>query len=151
MKPIDCQRARELMMRQVDGVITPEEQTALEAHLRQCPRCQQDFTDIQHTKEVTNAMKKELLPDMAWDEYWQHLYNRLERGIAWILISVGLIIILGYAAVDFLREVVFNPQMGLLERIGITSLVVGSIVLLISVIREKLMTRKVDKYREIQR
>ncbi len=151
MKRIDCQTAQHLMMRKIDNGITPEENKLLEAHLQECPRCQKDFEDIQHVKEVTATMKRELLPDMAWEEYWHHLYNRLERGIAWILISVGLIIILGIAAVDFFQEVVFHPKMGLLERVGVPTLVLGIIILLISVIREKLMTRKVDKYREIQR
>ncbi len=151
MNKIDCPTAQQYMMRAVDGIISAEEKELLEEHITTCSRCQKDYLDIQQLKEVTNTMKHQLLPDMAWDEYWNHIYNRIERGIAWILISIGFIIILGYAAIDFLREVVFNPRMGFWERTGIIALVLGSIILFVSIIREKLMTRKVDKYREIRR
>ncbi len=151
MKPINCTTAQQFMMKKLDGVITAEEEQQLHQHLETCQQCAQDFKQIYQTKEVTQSMKRQLLPEMAWEDYWSHLYNRLERGIAWILISIGLILILGYAAVDFVVTVVFNPKMGLVERVGITALILGGIILFISVLREKLMTRKVDKYREIQR
>lgn len=39
MSAMNCEKAWELLSLQMDGALTPEEQTALEAHLESCPDC----------------------------------------------------------------------------------------------------------------
>ncbi|NOX37343.1 MAG: zf-HC2 domain-containing protein [Calditrichaeota bacterium] len=146
-----CDEIKILMMKYLDQEASAEEQEALRRHLGHCQPCQDEFHQLKTIKKVTGEMKKQLLPEMAWEEYWRHLYNRLERGIAWILISLGIIILLGYASVDFVRDVLQTTQLSPLQKVGILVLVLGMIVLFVSVLREKLMIRRHDKYREVQR
>ncbi len=146
-----CAAYKPLLVRYVDGELTPAEKEKLEAHLKQCPECRADLQNLEKWKEVNQEMKSKLLPDMAWEEYWQHIYNRLERGVAWILISLGAIIILGYAVLDFVQSVLRSAELTSLEKWGILLLSLGFVVLFISVLREKLMVRRHDKYRRIVR
>ncbi len=147
----DCKQFKILLIKLVDDEISPEEQTRLDQHLSTCRECQNDLNELRKWKEVSHSMKGKLLPDMAWDEYWRNLYNRLERGISWILISVGAIILLGIAAYHFVLNLLEDTQLGLLEKLGIFALVFGFVILFVSVTREKLMVRKHDKYKEIIR
>ncbi len=146
-----CEDYRELLIRYVDKQISGEDKIRLENHLKECVSCRNDLKQLQNWKEVSSEMKGKLLPDMAWDEYWQHLYNRLERGIGWILISIGAIILLGFVVYHFIMDVLNTTELTRLEKFGILSLALGFVVLLVSVIREKLMIRKYDKYKEVQR
>ena len=96
-------------------------------------------------------MKLKKLPEFYWDEYWNHIYNRLERGISWLLISVGTIIILGFALWHMLGELIADTLINPFLKGGIFILLIGVLILAVSIIREKIMIRKVDKYREVQR
>ncbi len=140
-----------LMMKYIDEEITSEEKEKLERHLLECTECQEEFDNLKALKEVNKKMKRQLLPEMAWEEYWRHLYNRIERGISWILISVGAILLLGIGIYHFVKEILESTQITGIEKVGILALALGFVVLFVSVVREKLMVRKHDKYREIQR
>jgi predicted anti-sigma-YlaC factor YlaD len=147
----NCEQYQILLMQYVDQEISPENKQKLEDHLNECSSCREELEKFIKIKGVNSTMKNKLLPDMAWDEYWRHLYNRMERGISWIFISIGAIILLGIAVYSFIIGILNESHMTLLEKIGILALAFGFVVLFVSVVREKLMTSKHDKYKEIVR
>ena len=90
--------------------------------------------------------------DLELQQYWSGVYNRLERGIGWILFSVGAIIVLCYGGFKLIEEVIKDPSVGLLLKIGLVALVFGIVILFVSILRERLRVRKVDKYsKEVKR
>jgi len=109
------------------------------------------YQSLKNVMEVTQEMKLKQLPEMYWDEYWQHVYNRLERGFSWILISIGVIIIGSFLIWQFMESLIANQDIPLMLKTGILILIAGLVVLIVSILREKLMVRKVDKYREVER
>jgi hypothetical protein len=139
------------IMAYVDNELAPSDIDFVKSHLEQCSTCQNKYYSLLKVKEVTNKMKFKKLPDMYWDEYWQHVYNRIERGISWIFISIGAIIVLLFVLWNFINEILVDQHLHPLLKVGIFSLLVGGVILLISVIREKIMVKRVDKYREIER
>jgi uncharacterized membrane protein len=147
----NCERYKSLIAGFVDKELSESETQELQEHLDKCADCRLDLDELNNWKGVSKQMKNSLLPDMKWDEYWRHLYNRMERGIGWILISIGAIVLLGIAVYHFVGDVLNSAQISPLEKVGIFALALGFVVLLVSVIREKLMVRKHDKYREIVR
>ena len=90
--------------------------------------------------------------DAELERYWKSIYNRLERGLAWILFSAGAIIVLCYGGFKLIEQVIKDPNIALLFKIGLTALVFGAVILFVSLLRERLTVRKVDKYsKEIER
>jgi hypothetical protein len=91
------------------------------------------------------------VPDESWDNYKLRMYNRLERGFAWSAIIIGAVIIIlfsVYEAIDvFLRDT-STPK---LLKYGIAAFVTGLVILLFSIIREKLFIHKKDPYKEVDR
>ena len=144
-----CDLYKYLIIQYIDNEISDEDEIKLKTHLLSCSHCKREYEEFQNVRGVSKEMKNKILPDMAWDEYWRHVYNRLERGFSWILISIGAIILLGIAVYHFLWDILSSTQMTFLEKFGVLVLVLGFIVLFISVVREKLMVRKHDKYKEI--
>lgn len=148
---MNCEEARFLMMGYLDGELTEEQKEAFLQHVNQCPACQAEWQGFNRLKEETGKMKFRALPEMFWDDYWQHVYNRIERGIGWIFFSLGAIIVLGFVGYEFLKDFFLNAQEPLLLRVGVGLLVLGFIIIFVSVLREKLMVRSHDKYRRIVR
>ena len=96
-------------------------------------------------------MKLKKLPEFYWDEYWKHIYNRIERGLSWLFIAIGLIIVLGFSGWHLINSLIDDQKMPPLLKGGVYILLLGFIILVISILREKMLVRKVDKYREIER
>jgi len=87
----------------------------------------------------------------VWDRYWLNVYNRIERGLGWILTSIGAMIVLFYGAYKAVEAILADTQLEWFMKAGILALLGGVVILLVSVLREKLRLRKTDKYEEIQR
>ena len=109
------------------------------------------YLSLKKVKEVTQEMKFVKLPEMYWDDYWEHVYNRIERGISWILISLGVIVVGSFLVWQFIEAIIVDQNIHVVLKAGILILLAGVVVLIVSILREKLMVRKVDKYREVER
>jgi len=141
---------RILMMKALDGELSPQEETEFQ-QLLQDEAFRREWLEFKQLKEVTQGMKFKNPPQEVWDSYWMSVYNRLERGLAWILFSIGAIIFLSYGLYQLFHEVVNGSELPLLLRVATVALVIGTAILLVSVIREKLFVRRRDPYKEVQR
>jgi len=148
---ISCQQAEILMTGLLDNELNAKQRRQIKIHLEQCPACAAKFDSYKQLKKETADMKFKNLPEVYWDEYWQNVYNKIERGIGWILSSIGAIILLIFAGYQLLQDFFLNPEESLGIKIGVAFGGVGLIILFVSVLREKLMVRHIDKYRSIER
>jgi hypothetical protein len=103
-------------------------------------------------KGVMKSMKYKEPPGEAWENYWSRVYNRLERGLSWILISIGAMILLFYGGFKAVESLVKDPAVAILLKVAILVLLAGVVILFVSVIRERIFTYKKDKYaKEVKR
>ncbi len=145
------ERARHLMMAALDGELSRQEQADLERLLREDPALRAEWQQLQRVKEVTTTMSLREPPKEIWDRYWLGVYQRFERGLAWILVSFGAIVVLSWGAWEALRELWNDQQLPVLVKAGSFALVVGLVVLVVSVLREKLSIRRTDPYKDVIR
>ena len=148
---ITRERLNRLMMAALDGETTSEEWRELQGVLARDPEIRKEWERMSRVKEVTGAMAYRNPPKEVWGRYWTSVYNQLERGTGWILVSIGAIVLLGYGAWEGLQAMWVDDSIHLFVKIAVMALTLGLIVLLVSTIREKLFTRKHDPYKEIQR
>jgi hypothetical protein len=148
---ISCEGMKFKIMAYLDNELSDSEIQMVKQHLDDCPDCTKKYQSLNKIKEITGEMKFKKLPEMYWDEYWTHVYNKIERGISWIFISIGAIIILTFIAWNALLKLINNSEMNTFLKTGIFIFIIGIVILLVSVLREKIMVKKVDKYREVER
>jgi len=146
-----CERYHLLITGYLDGELSPAEQTELIAHLEQCPACEGELRQHRKLKEITGLMQFKEPVDQVWEYYWANVYNRLERGVAWILLSIGGVLLLSYATYELVHELFLHEGVSWVVRIGVISLLVGFYALLASVIRERMAIRRSDRYEGIKR
>jgi len=145
------ERARRLMMARLDGELSGQEHQELERLLGENAGLRQEWEKLQRVKEVTGTMALKRPPEEVWDGYWRSVYNKAERGIGWILVSIGAIVLLSYGLWMMVGEILADADMPGFVKFFLFALLVGLAVLLVSVIREKLFTRKDDPYKEVER
>ena len=144
-------RFKELLMKAVDGLLDAEGQTEFNAFINNYEECKKEWQEFSRLRKATSSMRLREPRKEIWDMYWLNVYNRIERGLAWLLTTIGAVLIAGYGAYEFLLKFIPDPSVPLLIKIGVFFLGGGLIALAISVLREKLFIYKSDPYKEIQR
>lgn len=140
-----------LTERYFDKEITENENRELQSLLNSDDGLMQEFNEQKRIKEVLNKMKLKNPSKEFWDGYWESIYNKIERSIAWIFISIGAILVLTYASFEAVENFLVDTQTPEIVKYGIAGLFIGGIILLVSVIREKIFSMKKDKYKDIVR
>lgn len=140
-----------LMMKSIDGECDANEAMELQQILKENPGLLSDYEHLKKIQETTTMLGDQMIPDLAWSDYWQGLYNRIERGIGWILLSLGSISLTGFAIFKMIEALFQDTNLPFIIKFGIFALLSGVAIMLLSVIREKLFMRKHDPYKEIER
>ncbi len=148
---LTCEEAQIRIMGLIDGELSTVQEKELNEHLQSCASCQKKYEAFVGLKKEAKEMKLKKLPEMYWDDYWDQVYNRMERGMSWVLLSIGFILLLIYGSYEVLYDFFINPAKPLVLKIGVGIFTLGVVILFVSVFREKLMVRKVDQYRSVKR
>ena len=149
---LDTDRFNSLLMGAVDGELTEQEQVEFRQLVSKYPELKNEWQQFQKLKEVTKTMKFKEPGGEVWDKYWVSIYNRIERGIGWIIFSIGCMILLTYGLFKAVESIIADPQLETIVKVGIIAVIAGTVILLVSVLRERLFVRKTDQYaKEVKR
>ncbi|MCY4627647.1 MAG: hypothetical protein OXE58_08790 [Acidobacteria bacterium] len=89
--------------------------------------------------------------DAAMDRFWLGVYSRLERGVAWTLVSASAAVLLGYWAYEFATEFMADASVPVIVRFGAAGLLLGILLLLLGALRERIRARSTDPFRRVRR
>ena len=141
----------ELMMKALDNELTAAEREQLDAALDGQPELRAEWDRLSRAREVTMGMELRNPPEDTWDGYWTNVYSRVERGVGWILVSFGVIVVGGWAVWEWIGAMLEDTATPAVVRYSMIGLFVGIVVLMVSVTRHRLNVRKTDPYKDIQR
>lgn len=140
-----------LLAAYLEGELEKEDKDLVEAHLQECAECRKECEELNQLEEVLNKMELKKPSKDTWDVYWSSVYNKLERRIGWILLSIGLMILIFMGVYPAVEDLITNPDKPLALKIGILTLIGGGIIVFVSILREQLFFRKKERYKEIRR
>jgi hypothetical protein len=143
-------RKKELLMKVVDELATEDEKREFAEFMEADSALEEEYRSFKEIKEVTDTIMFKDLPDSYWEGYWKGIYNRLERGIGWIFLSIGAIILLAFGAYHVLIDFFMSENVSLLVKVGVAIGSFGLIILLVSIAREVLFARKHERYKEVK-
>jgi anti-sigma factor RsiW len=144
-----------LLSAYVDGELAPQDMARIEAHLA-LPAAESDYARreiaaLRRLKQVAGAMRLHEPPAEEWEAFWTIHYNRVERSVGWVLVTLGVAVIAAWAALQAVIALLAEQDLPGYVRGGIFLVLVGLIVLLVSVVRERFFTRKHTRYKDIIR
>ncbi|MBM4160696.1 MAG: hypothetical protein FJ217_06325 [Ignavibacteria bacterium] len=140
-----------LLMKALDGALTDAERVEFEQLLSASSTLRDEWQSLKRVKEVTMTMKFKRPAEETWDHYWAGVYARIERGLAWLLISIGAAIFLAVGIYQMVLSLLEDVATPLYLKIGVGAVALGFAILVVSVLREKWNTWKTDKYKEVKR
>jgi hypothetical protein len=144
-------REEELKNKYFDKDLSEEEKKELKELAEKDKKTRGELKEMDNLKEVIDMLGP-VDPDREWDDYWNSLYNKLERGIGWILFSMGAILTLTFLGFRFIKKLIQDPRIAIYAKCGFIVLLIGFIILFVSVARERLTLMKTDKYsKEVKR
>jgi len=145
-----AERARRLMMKGLDDELSARERVELERLLASDPALRREWDRLVRLKEVTAAMALRPAPDDVWRDYWESVYRRLERGFGWVLFSLGAIIVGSYGTWHGVRALLADTSLPWIVKVGTLTLGIGVVILLVSVIREKVFLGRRQRYKDVE-
>ncbi len=146
-----CPEYKDLMMGYLDGELDDEQKNRFELHIKTCRNCSSEFEQFKKLKSITDSVALAEPEDVVWENYWSGIYSRLERGLGWIMMSVAGIALLIYGGFKAIEQLINDPTISIALKIVLLAFIAGVVILLVSVLREKLYFRKRDRYKDIRR
>ena len=146
-----CHDNKDLMMGYLDNELSDEQRNRFEEHLAGCPECAGELKEFQKLKAITDEVTLVEPEDRIWQDYWNGIYNRIERRIGWIIFSVAAILLAIYGGFKLIETIVTDATVGMLLKLGLIALIVGLAILFVSVLRERMYFWSKDRYRNVRR
>ena len=146
-----CHDYKDLMMGYLDNELSDEQRNRFEEHLAGCPECAGELKEFRKLKAITDEVTLVEPEDRIWQDYWSGVYNRIERGVGWIVFSVAVVLLVIYGGFSAIEKLVKDPNVEITLKIGLLALQAGLAILFVSVLRERLYFWKKDRYRDVRR
>jgi predicted anti-sigma-YlaC factor YlaD len=146
-----CHDWKDMMMGYLDNELDDEQKRRFEEHLKGCSECAGELKEFQKLKEITDQVTLVEPEDKIWQQYWSSIYNRIERGLGWILLSIAGIILIIYGGFRAIEEIIKDPNVELVLKVGLLVLLAGLAILFVSVLRERIFFWTSDRYKDVRR
>jgi len=143
-------RTRSLLMAAIDSELTSADRRELETLAARSPEVRDEWDRLARVKSVTQTMTWKEPAVETWDRYWDNVYNRTERKIAWLLVLGGALVLSGWGLWEsvpaWFNSIWQDETMPLAVRIATVTAILGGVLLVISVVREQLTVKRTDPY-----
>jgi hypothetical protein len=140
------QHVGELLSGFVDGELTQQQRQRVKLHCEGCGECRHTLDRLRALRDrVGNAGLSEVGED-KWRENMNDPTVQITRGIGWMLFITGLLAIAAVGLFLF----IFTNDMSVWEKLMVAAIYGGLAALLISVLRQRLIERKTDKYKDVE-
>jgi hypothetical protein len=130
----------------VDGELTQQQRQRVDVHCASCTECAKDLRELQELRESIGSARFSNKNQDAWREMMNDTTVQTTRGIGWLLLIGGVLVCMGIGVFVFL----FGSSVGLVEKLIVSAIYGGLALLFYSVLRQRLIERKTDKYKDVE-
>ena len=130
----------------VDGELTQQQRQRIDVHCAICAECAKDLRELQELRESIGKARLSNKNQDVWREMMNEPVVQRTRGLGWLLLIGGVLACLGIAVFMFL----FGSGVSLVEKLIASAIYGGLALLFYSVLRQRLIERKTDKYKDVE-
>ena len=113
-----------------------------------CDDCRHEFKTIKQLISAASGIAVASPPEEVWDTFLDGVYNRLERRTGWFFFVIGAVGLVALGIYYFVTE----PFASAFQKTFLAVPAVGFSILFVSVLRQRLLVAKTDRYsRDIRR
>jgi hypothetical protein len=144
-----CAAIGDLLSGYVDRELTQQQSQRVQVHLDTCASCTKLRDDLQNMKEQLRQLSYPISDEDMLDKLEKDLFASGTRNFGWVLLGIGALFASVAGTVAFFMFLA-APDVPVLVKLFNGLLVIGGLALFVSVVRERLMTYKKDKYRNVK-
>ena len=131
----------------IDGELTQQDKQRVRLHCDNCRECAEELAELQALRgEIASATLSAISQDV-WRETTNDVTAKASRKIGWLLFIGGLLLAAGLALYEFVKELDSMSPRAILIIGGIYG---GLLLLFFSVLRQRLVERKTDRYKDVE-
>ena len=134
----------EQMMRYLDGELPPDERRAFEEAAAKSSELQRELA--LYRAMHLGFQELSFMPPPQGTSVWDRISRQLLQPVGWALFIVGAVVWVGYGAYLFMVSPV-----DIIEKMSVSGIAIGLILLLAGVIREQYRAYGDDRYRNVHR
>lgn len=131
----------------LDGELTQADEQRVRIHLEDCEECRLAFEQLRQLQRITADMKFSDPPEDKMREIEERLSVQAPRMAGWTLLLGGLTVWILYAVYLFVTD----PKLLTWQKLVSGAVVIGFVLLLISVLRQRLLELPLDRYRGVKK
>jgi len=136
----------ELLSGFVDGELTQQQRQLVALHCEECIDCQDHLARLRELRERVGKANLSEVGEDKWRETMNDSTVQISRNIGWLMFIAGLLAIIGVFLVVFL----FSDEIPVGMKLIMIAIYGGMATLLYSVLRQRLIERKTDKYKDVE-
>ncbi len=130
----------------LDGELTQAARQRVRIHLEDCEECRNEFAELQKLKNLTGELRFAPVPEDKMEALGQRLSVKAPQRLGWSLFAGGAVAWLLYAAYQFATSPI--PPW---EKLTISAVLIGLVLLLVSVARQRWLELPHDRYRGVKK
>lgn len=130
----------------LDGELTQQQSQHVELHLAECGQCRKLLEELGDLRSRMGTSRLSPTDSHEWRENMEESGVQVTRGIGWVLLIGAALVLFTIVAAHFLTD----DSIGAFEKFLISAFYLGWAALFISVLRQRLIERKTDKYKDVE-
>jgi predicted anti-sigma-YlaC factor YlaD len=142
----NCEKIDELLSGYLDDELTQGDFQRVDVHLRSCEKCRQTLEAMTQMQKAvaTSQVAAELEPE-RWEKIMNDMPAKASRGIGWILFIAGITTLISLGIWEF----AVDDDLPLHIKLAVGGVWFGLLFLFLSVLRQRILSYKSDKYKEV--
>ena len=142
----NCHSVDELLSGYLDGELTQQERQRVEVHVGGCQRCSAQLRELGKLRASIGKLQLNGIAEEEWKQMMNDAVACTARGVGWLLVIGGVLAMVGYIGYEF---VLAHAEPALIKW-GVGALYLGLAALLLSVLRQRFVARRKDKYKDVE-
>ena len=140
-----CDKVEEKLSGYLDNELTQQDNQFVTVHIQSCENCQKTYSDLLDMQSEIREIKTDGGEEAALEKIMNDLSSKQSQQWGWVLIIIAAAIVIAVSVFQF----IFNNGNSLYENIIIILFGVGGLLLFVSVIKQRIIAAKSDKYKDI--
>jgi predicted anti-sigma-YlaC factor YlaD len=142
----NCDSFGELITGYIDGELTQGDRQRVELHIESCERCRKTCGELTRQRDDVAGLSFGQIEPNEWSDILNTLPVKASRRFGWALYIGGAVLLLAFGAYQFILDDSEDP----IVKIGFGALYLGLVLLFLSVLRQRMIASKTDKYKDVQ-
>ena len=130
----------------LDGELTQQEKQRVDLHLADCADCSGMLRELEDLRRRMGGSGLSRKYEDEWRENMDDTGVQITRGIGWLLF-IGAVLIIA-AVIVF--QLITDPGISGFMKFLISAFYLGLAALFLSVLRQRLIERKTDRYKDVE-